>query len=83
MVPVQMTNEPSVTPRNEEGSLEEFPFSPMTDEDLEAMDVLGDTIEVTRPRTMSDVEMSEVTTKSDLPTDIPIPDTMEDIMATP
>jgi hypothetical protein len=55
----------------------------MTDEDLEAMDVLGDTIEVTRPRTMSDVEMSEVTTKSDLPTDIPIPDTMEDIMATP
>jgi hypothetical protein len=82
-VPVRMVNEPFVTPRDEEGSLEELRPSPMAEEDPEPMDILGDTIEVIRPRTTTDVEIPEVTTKSDLPSDTSAPDAMEDVVATP
>ena len=82
-VPVRVVDEPFVTPRSEEGSSQELQLSKETDNDSDLMDILpDDTIEF-RPVTTRDEEMSEVTTESDLPSDAPASDPMEDIVTPP
>jgi len=79
-VPVRMVDEPLVTPRNEEGSLQELQRYKETDNNSS----LGNTLNVgLLPDTIRDIEMSEIATESDPLLDPLSPDPMEGIVTPP
>jgi hypothetical protein len=79
-VPVRMVDEPLVTPRNEERSLQELQLSKETDNNSDLGDIPNEGI---LPDTTRDIKISEIAIESDPPLNYLSPDPIKNIVTPP